>query len=510
MWIACLRVLVRLTALVMALAALFAVLGSLPSTAFAQSDASPAPASQTPASTAAPSHSGSPAPASQTPDGPVAPSHPEDAKRHFENGVRLFQDHNYGGALVEFDASFQLNPTAVALQNTAVCQKALFRYAEAIATLERVVREFGARLPADDCRRIAEAIRDMSGLLGTLVIRTTPADARVSINDKPIPPDVLRSPMRLATGEYVVTVEAPGYTPSEQTIAIVSQKERTLAVALELQTGTLIVRTPDALAAIAIDGVQVGYEDWRGPLPAGPHEVTVYTAKLRHRSSVVVLAGQKSELDVKLTEKEDLPPAYEPGLPLYVPPPPLEGWFGYALLSGEMTFMPTLALQDGNFFRVSTRPKSSGVLPGFAAGYRFTPLWSAEVMFQMGTRTIHGCSVPSADADCATNDFKLDLSTIRLAAGVRMMTPGRRVRLFATGRLGGASQVLTVLGTERHGGGLIGQIGGGIEANFGHLLVNAALLGTAEGAGGMGPNGQTPDSPIGSAAIEVRIGYGQW
>ena len=65
----------------------------------------------------------------------------DEAKRHFTNGVHLFEDRNFAGALVEFEASFQQNPTAAALQNIAVCQKGLFRYAEAIATLEGAMKE---------------------------------------------------------------------------------------------------------------------------------------------------------------------------------------------------------------------------------------------------------------------------------------------------------------------------------------------------------------------------------
>jgi len=36
--------------------------------------------------------------------------------------VRLFEDRNFAGALVEFEASYQKNPTAVALQNIAKLQ----------------------------------------------------------------------------------------------------------------------------------------------------------------------------------------------------------------------------------------------------------------------------------------------------------------------------------------------------------------------------------------------------
>src|SRR3954465_6445834 len=106
---------------------------------------------------------------------------PDEAKRHFLNGVHLFEDRNFGGALVEFEASFQENPTAAALQNIAVCQKGLFRYAEAIATLQRMLKDFSQQLSAEDKRSAEDAIRDMTALLGTLVLRVTPKDAKIAL-----------------------------------------------------------------------------------------------------------------------------------------------------------------------------------------------------------------------------------------------------------------------------------------------------------------------------------------
>jgi hypothetical protein len=160
-------------------------------------------------------------PAASTPAHAAAGTQSE-AKRHFNNGVRLAEDRNFSSALVEFEASYQQNPTAAALQNIAVCQKGLFRYAEAIATLERMMKDFAAQLSAADRRAAEDAIAEMKALLGTIVIRTTPADARVTINEQPVSPDALAKPVSLAAGQYRITAEAPGHARAEQTISVVS------------------------------------------------------------------------------------------------------------------------------------------------------------------------------------------------------------------------------------------------------------------------------------------------
>jgi hypothetical protein len=163
---------------------------------------------------------------------------PSEAKRHFDNGVRLAEDRNFSSALVEFEASYQQNPTAAALQNIAVCQKGLFRYAEAIATLERMTRDFAAQLSAADKRAADDAIAEMRTLLGTIVIRITPADARVTINEKQVSAEALAKPVSLAAGQYRIAAEAPAHTRVEQTVSVVSgQKDVPVDIVLAPSAG---------------------------------------------------------------------------------------------------------------------------------------------------------------------------------------------------------------------------------------------------------------------------------
>src|SRR6187399_627350 len=63
-----------------------------------------------------------------------------EARRHFKLGIKLYQDTNYPGALAEFEAAYAAKPGPGSLQNIALCQKALFRYREAAATLEQLLK----------------------------------------------------------------------------------------------------------------------------------------------------------------------------------------------------------------------------------------------------------------------------------------------------------------------------------------------------------------------------------
>src|SRR5690606_19222367 len=100
-------------------------------------------------------------------------------RQHFRNGVKLFQDGNYSGALAEFEAAYRLKPSAASLQNIALSLKALFRYSEAAETLNRLLARHGSELTQAERTTIREAIDELSSLVGTIVLRVQPTNARI-------------------------------------------------------------------------------------------------------------------------------------------------------------------------------------------------------------------------------------------------------------------------------------------------------------------------------------------
>ena len=437
----------------------------------------------------------------------------DDAKRHFTNGVHLFEDRNFAGALVEFEASYQKNPTAVALQNIAVCQKGLFRYADAIATLERMLHDFATQLSPEDKKAAEDAIHDMTALLGTIVVKVTPADAKVSINDAILTPEALKSPVRLAAGQYRVVAEAPGYARQEKMVTVVSgQKDQPFVLMLSPLSGMLVIRANDSQAAIAIDGVQVGYEEWRGPVSAGPHEIFVYTQTQRHKSSVIAYAGQTTTFDAKLTSQDAIPegkPAEPNDPPPYVPPSQrgLYGFLTFGIDSMGSPAPPGLNHEKG---------RAAGAFGSLRFGYRFSTNWAVEFMGENTGHAIDACV--SATNSCAgvTQKGTYQLTSTRLGPAFRLMSNGRKGRFVGTVGLGAVvhsikyetaleSGSMPVRQGQTAAGSFL-QLGGSYELNLGHFLVDAGLVLTAETA---------DDQKVGikntaAGGIEFRVGYGQW
>src|SRR5688572_12727466 len=75
----------------------------------------------------------------QPPPRPPSPSpvQLEEGRRHFAQGVTLYEEGNFPAALVEFQAAYDTAPAPVILYNIGFTYKALYRYVEAIDALGR-------------------------------------------------------------------------------------------------------------------------------------------------------------------------------------------------------------------------------------------------------------------------------------------------------------------------------------------------------------------------------------
>lgn len=195
----------------------------------APADATPieaAPVDAAPVDAAAPS---GPVTAPAT---PPPPRHdPEElarAKQHFKQGRAFADTGNCRGAIVEFQAAFDLVPRPSALYNIAQCQERMFRYDLAIEYYERFLQLAGEDDP--DRQAVLTAIRLLRGLLATVQVQSTvPAEVWVGDRLAGEAPGTLLVP----GGTYTVELRAKGYEPERREITVIGQQQ--LSVAFEMR-----------------------------------------------------------------------------------------------------------------------------------------------------------------------------------------------------------------------------------------------------------------------------------
>jgi hypothetical protein len=226
----------------------------------------------------------------------------EEAKRHFQQGVALYNDGNYNGALAEFEAAYRVRPSPGVLYNIGLSQKALFRYAESIDTLERYLRE-ETKLAGERKAEVTQLISEMKALLADVTVTITPPGAAVMVDGRAAGTAPLTGPLRIAAGNHVIEVLAEGYRPQRRELMISAGVPVKLNIALEVipRTGKVRITAKPPEAMVKIDSKVIGYPPAEAELAAGGHLLVVEAPKyVTHRSELVIAAGQTRTIDVIL------------------------------------------------------------------------------------------------------------------------------------------------------------------------------------------------------------------
>lgn len=231
---------------------------------------------------------------------PTAPAGPagqpsaerlNEARAHYDRGLKLFDEGAYDGARVEFQQAYDLQPSFKILYNLGLVHKQLVDYASALASFERYLSEGGLNI--DEARR-AEVSREIASLkarVGTLNVTTSVPDAEVSIDDVPVGRTPLAGPLRVNPGNRKISATKTGRVPASRVIQVTGSS--VMNVQLELQeTRTVVVvdkptrRVPwggwGVTAALAVGAGVTGYlalrsdqklEDARAKLDADPDDL---------------------------------------------------------------------------------------------------------------------------------------------------------------------------------------------------------------------------------------------
>ncbi|MEJ7729345.1 MAG: hypothetical protein WKG00_09020 [Polyangiaceae bacterium] len=410
-------------------------------------------------------------------------------KQHMENGVKLYQERNWSGAISEFQAAYSAKPKASPLLNIALCQKAQFQYPKAIATLESALARHGDSLDAADNAAAREAVAELRSLLGTVRLTVVPADASLRIDGEPLPAGSGRTPIALGPGDHVISASAPGHAPAEQRINVSSgDKDKPVELRLIPNQGRLTVTARLTDSPIAIDQQRVGEGHWSGLLDPGPHSVQIFVPGSSTDGvgrQVMVRAGgadQVKEGDAAMVPlTEGLPPGYfVTGGETETPMADLRGV--YALAHGGI-----LLLLGADV----------GTTLGVRLGWRPRTPFALEALLQ-------------ADRITNVNEPDANLTMFRIGPNVRFMTPGRSTRyVFAIG--GGISiDHVDSLDASSSATGVDGymNVEHGLETDVGDLVLGGVAYNTLFWLGGP-TDGHVDDSTV-AFGLALRLGYKTW
>jgi hypothetical protein len=431
-----------------------------------------------------------------------------ESNRHFEFGIKLYEDKNTLAALAEFEAAYRQYPSAAALQNIALCQKQLYRYIESRESLARLLREHGGELSPADRSSVEQAMAELGALVGSVRLSVVPQNAEIVLDGRVLSPVELQQPVIVDVGEHRIAASAPGFAPAFRSFRIAGG-HTDVPIALQLQevTGVVFVKASDEQTAIAIDGRPVAFGAWSGRLEPGQHFIQIYREGYEpFEHELDVEAGKTSHVVGAVGDRID--PA-ERGSSAETGSKPRRSVAGYYGLIHASTLL--VRGHPAGFDPASNY--DLGWSLGLRAGYRLSSPFGLEAIVESASFHVAGhCKNPSETA-CGMDwhDYRLDAR--RFGAALRLFSSSESLRLTTAVGTGVVSHDFKDAIHNAAGLDAFMLLEVGLQANWRHTLWE--LFGTAvfEGAGNTHIGNFRPyaeSNGIQMYGIGLRVGWGEW
>lgn len=236
----------------------------------------------------------------------------KEAAERFDRGLRLFDERNLPAALAELERAHALAPNPVVLLNIGLVQASMGRSVQAVATLDRILAEPGTLSAA----RIEQARRtrdEHARRIGEIGVTTQVTGATVELDGVAVGTSPLSAPLRVASGEHVVSVVATGFAPARKAVSVAGNTRVDVAielVAMQGKAGWLSVRARVPAVEVRVDGEVSARTPMPGPLALAPGRRRVELRRAGYRAwtrEVTIAEGATAELDAQLEEDPGAP-----------------------------------------------------------------------------------------------------------------------------------------------------------------------------------------------------------
>lgn len=228
-----------------------------------------------------------------------------EAADHYKKGVGLFKEGDFGAALAEFRAAYQAVPSFEVLYNIGLIERRLFKYGQAVRTLNRYLEEGGKKVPADRRESVSSELSQIRTLTSKVTVKVEGAPATVFVDGEEVGKSPLAEPILLGPGKHVIRGVREGDPDSEQAFELASggALEVVLSFKPKAPQGPveISIETDPKDAVLMLDGKLAGLSPTKVELPPGTHELIVELDGYQStRTDVVVEPGKPRTVKLKL------------------------------------------------------------------------------------------------------------------------------------------------------------------------------------------------------------------
>ncbi|HVH48250.1 MAG TPA: tetratricopeptide repeat protein [Labilithrix sp.] len=167
----------------------------------------------------------------------------KEAQDHFQRARQLFDEGDYGLALVEFQRAYDVSPNYRVLYNIAQVEIQLFHYAAARVALEKFLKDGGSEIPAPRKAQAENDLRMLAERTAYLRIVTTPP-SDVSLDDQPAVSAPFAEHVLVNAGQRKIVANRAGYSPVTRYVTLAGGDRKELTIEL--------VPVPDAPKSVVV------------------------------------------------------------------------------------------------------------------------------------------------------------------------------------------------------------------------------------------------------------------
>jgi tetratricopeptide (TPR) repeat protein len=157
----------------------------------------------------------------------------QQAHQHFNLGVRLHAEGDFGPALAQFERAYALKPHFRVLYNIAQCHFELRDYVQARAALTRYLVDGAGALDAERRARVEADLADMVRRIAQIDIHSNVRGAAVYMDGRKVGTTPLSQPIEVSEGQRSLSVESGARGTKQRTIVLVGGERQAITVNFE-------------------------------------------------------------------------------------------------------------------------------------------------------------------------------------------------------------------------------------------------------------------------------------
>ncbi len=231
------------------------------------------------------------------------PAAKKEAGVHYKRGVDFYKENNFSAALAEFKAAYQAAPSFEVLFNIGLSERRLFKYGQALRTLNKYLEDGAEKVPKDRRAAVAQEIELIRSLTAPIAVIVNGPPANVHLDGELIATTPLTEMLLIAPGKHVLRAEREGDVPEEKPLEVVSGVSQ--AVTFELKSlkapVAVAVETTPPGAQLSADGAPGVATPTTLSLVPGTHELVARLDGYQPaRIEIIVSPGQPRSAKITL------------------------------------------------------------------------------------------------------------------------------------------------------------------------------------------------------------------